>query len=227
MIGKSLFNVQENKMDIQDFIGINKYYSVPRRYNDLFCSPMRLAKSFDPTRMYCDKLSPCEKSDSRPNTLSSMFGLDSFPPHTDFALDHLPPRYILLYAPRPRIAKTVLFDVKDLLSAFDESTLSRSLFLVCGFKKRFYCNLVTHGKSGTFFRYNQAIMSPVNQEAKEVENYIHNDWKPSLAVDWNINKIVIIDNWLMLHSRTRCSEGDKNTVLWRLSLGVENQLESR
>jgi Taurine catabolism dioxygenase TauD, TfdA family. len=48
-----------------------------------------------------DRLSPKEKKDAHNNSLSRIYGLNSFPLHTDTAYFKIPVRYILLYSINP------------------------------------------------------------------------------------------------------------------------------
>jgi Taurine catabolism dioxygenase TauD, TfdA family len=194
------------------------WYSIPRNEKDLLYNPIKLARSLEPVKMQLDRLQPCEEGNARPNTLSSKFGLGDFPPHTDLALVDVPPSYILMHAPKPRLAKTQLFDTNDLLEAVGVDVINRSLFQVSGLRKTFYSNLVTYHKKMKFFRYNGQIMSPINQEAKVVDAYIRKKWKPWITIDWVQNKTLIFDNWLLLHGRTQCNAEDSNAALWRVSL---------
>ena len=89
----------------------------------------KIVNSVKPTRIEFQHLSAKHTDSARPNTLSAHHGNSQFPLHTDRALDGDPPRWIVLVAPRPRDAKTILFDKNLLINIFGYDFLFKSIFI--------------------------------------------------------------------------------------------------
>lgn len=179
---------------------------VPRRHGT---EPKikRLLNLLRPEKIQCNHLLPRTVANARSNTLSSRHGLDAFPAHTDFVTADVPPRYILLAAPRPRATETLIFDSCELTEFFGVEYLQRCLFLQSGRASR-YCRLLTLPQGKSIFRYNKAVMAPQNREARDVANYIDTVMKPVCRVSWKEYRFAVIDNWKALHSRGSCQNLD-------------------
>lgn len=170
-------------------------------------SVRRILKVLQPKKLLWQRLTPRTRDAARVNTLSSQHGLGAFPFHTDFATATVPPRYVLLAAPRPRETETLLFDAHGLISVFGLDYLLRCLFLQHGRTSR-YCRLLTLQEGRPCFRYNKAVMTPWNTEAHEVARYIEADVSPARRVDWLQHRLVLIDNWSTFHARSVCQAPD-------------------
>jgi hypothetical protein len=179
-----------------------------------------LARSLHPKKILCQRLTPHTRGDSRPNTLSSRYGLDILPAHTDFATAEIPPRYILLTAPRPRSTDTLIFDANDLIGHFGIDHLLSCLFLNHGKTKR-YCRLLTVPNGELLFRYNRAVMEPKNSEAEDVEIFINTKMKNVCRINWRDWRIAAIDNWATFHARDVCVDTDR-VGLFRFAIWGEN-----
>lgn len=180
---------------------------VPRRHGFLEPSVKQFLRLLQPEKLLCHRLIPRTREGARPNTLSSRHGLGAFPVHTDFATADVPPRYILLAAPRPRLTETLIFDAYELMEAFGLEYLQRCLFLQRGRTSR-YCRLLTLPEGNPLFRYNKAVMVPQNREAHEVSNYIETGMRRVCRVNWEEYRIAVIDNWNALHSRDACQRAN-------------------
>lgn len=160
---------------------------------------------------------PRSQEAARPNTLSSRYGKEAFPMHTDFVLRPRPAKYILLVCPIPRDARTIIYESFVLWDEFYEKA-ARSLFLVQGGKSSFVSRLVEREGAQKLIRYNPAIMRPLNHEAIDMENHLHNDIGQRIFVDWSCSGAAIIDNWRCLHGREALANGSDNG-LWRIAMG--------
>jgi hypothetical protein len=175
-----------------------------------------LLRLLQPKTLLCQRLTPRTKEAARSNTLSSRHGLEAFPFHTDFATTTIPPRYILLAAPRPRRTETLLFDAYGLIQQFGLEHLQRCLFLQHGRAPR-YCRLLTLPEGRPCFRYNKAVMTPQNAEAHEVANYIEGEAPQVFRVNWLQYRAALIDNWCTLHARSVC-QGSDSIGLYRFAV---------
>ncbi len=139
---------------------------------------------------------PIAKSNARPNTLSSRFGLEKFPFHTDNVLHDVPPRYLVFVAPLPRAVATLIWD--SLTLPFQSR--NRAIFLLQAQTQQKYIRLEQPYGTSSIVRFNGSLMTPLNQEAKDAVRLIevgHNN----VIIDWFKYKIVVLDNWRMLHGR--------------------------
>lgn len=178
-------------------------------------------RSFCPEVVHRQRIMPFMRSDARPNTLSSRYGLEAFPNHTDFAGYDMPARYIILTAPRARPTDTLVFDALELERVFGCNYLQRCIFLVRA-KRPFYCRLLTVVRGEPLFRYNSAIMEPKNIEACEIARYIETGMTSVCRVNWTETRASLLDNWTMLHSRdTYCA--DKVIGLVRFAIWGETR----
>lgn len=163
-------------------------------------------------------LVPKTHEDSRPNTLSSVFGLNPFPIHTDFATKAKPARYLILSAPRPREARTHLYDGNNLFIKFSKS-IRESIFLVHADKNPFAARFVDNVNGESIIRYNPSTMSPLNSMANIVDRYIKEEWIFDEEINWNDYRCAVIDNWRCLHSRGEVKETHNGCGLWRFAMG--------
>lgn len=63
------------------------------------------------------------------------------------------------------------------------------------------------------FRYNKAVMSPKNEEARELEKHIAESIEGQIQISWITFRFAVIDNWNAMHARTDCSRSDGTGLL--------------
>ena len=195
------------KEEIDRISATSPWRLVPRNRSSAQFSLSNFVKSLRPTKVICQRLTPRNQCVARANTLSSRYGLGKFPAHTDFATAELPARYVVLAAPRPRHADTLIYSTQQLLDTFGEEFLRRCLFLRRGTPPR-YCRIFVLVGEERLFRYNEALMEPINLEALEVADYVRSSIQTSCRVNWSENRFAIFDNWQVLHSREHCDGAD-------------------
>lgn len=166
-----------------------------------------IAKVLNITRLRHDKLKTVHQSKARPNTLSSRYGTNEFPLHTDFALDSNPPRYLILCAPRSREAQTVISSSSNISNTLK----SRAIFLVQDPRNRRYVTFEKTALSGKFIQFNPSIYLPQNTEAETLMALIEQNDNLE-TVDWKQCHRVIIDNWKCLHGRRASSVGSNGFI---------------
>ena len=145
-----------------------------------------------------------KENEARENSLSSRYGLNGFPLHTDFAALTNPPRYLLLLAPYPRETKTLLSDSIQLVNKFGMQDLQCCSFMLAS-PIPHYCRLLAGEDPNLIFRFNGDLMCPKNTIAKTVSAYIKTEMIAEATIDWKINCGAIIDNWRALHGREAVS----------------------
>lgn len=153
-------------------------------------------------RVESSRLVQFTKETARPNTLSSSHGLDAFPFHTDKVLSSQPPRYIMFFAPQPRLHKTLLFK---------PGTYFRELWDDAVFQVRLngrltYTTATFLSGSVRGIRYNADCMTPQNQAARDLARALLRCGVTE-AIDWNVNRQAIVDNWRCLHGREQAAIG--------------------
>src|SRR5260370_25819513 len=98
-----------------------------------------------------------------PNTLSSRYGLQCFPFHTDVAHWEHPARYLLLYCERPGsgLRPTHLQDsYRWMLEPDEKQAMLRDVWK-CGHAHPRLCTLATMNAQQFALRFDQACMSPL------------------------------------------------------------------
>lgn len=164
--------------------------------------------SLKPKKITRQYLSLDDKSTARPNTLSSRYGQNEFPFHTDFATSDTPANYIILATSRPRKTKTLLIDTNELIDHYGIDFLKRCLFIQKDQIAK-YRRLVTMIDNKPRFCYNPAIMTPHSNEAIDLEQYMKNNIKKIHSIDWTEKRIALLDNWNVLHARECCTDPER------------------
>jgi len=137
-------------------------------------------------------------------SLSSVYGLNAIPLHTDTAHWPTPCRYLVIACAEtgPMPAPTVLLDSRCVaLSDYEMTACQCAPFLIRNGRRSFYGAIKESGRE--FIRFDQGCMSPLSLQgqaamlafsAEHHEYALHShDWKPG--------EILIIDNWRVLHGR--------------------------
>ena len=168
-------------------------------------------------------LTPKIKEDQPRNTYSGNYGLDSFPLHTDLAHWHKPPRYVLLrcMVPDPRVHTSIL-KFTDATKDLPDNMICRALFK----PRRPLDNrhFLLRFKSDETYRWDQLYLVPENREAKIISSRL-SMIKRSLATEFKLTKtgqIVLIDNWKVLHGRSKIINPNSNRVIDRVYLAEIN-----
>lgn len=158
-------------------------------------------------------IQPKPKDTALGNTLSSRFGLGEFPLHTDGAGKILPPKYIFLEF-QGAFASSVSISLFDLNFIRETSEcrkyMHRYIFSVKNGVRNFISPIFNQNKHGDFFRYNPAIMKPLNDDAKKISSLIETNSSSHTGLITffpSEGSAIFIDNHRLLHSRGAMSEG--------------------
>ena len=173
-------------------------------------------------------LQPRIKSDNLKNQYSGTYGLNEFPLHTDLAHWEVPPRYILLRCLNgSQRAYTRLLDSLSLVSILDTRMLQRALVRARRpGRNRTICllPLVFHIDGVSGFRWDSLFLIPMNNAAKgtsQVLNTQSRNLEKSLALARR-GDTLIIDNWRVLHGRSKVLMTDTNRRIERVYLSETN-----
>ena len=168
-------------------------------------------------------LSPKNKDEFPKNTYSGNFGLENFPLHTDLAHWHIPPRYFLLrcLVPDPTIS-TLVLNFENALNGLSPSTISRALF-----KPRRKLNnrqFLLRLTEGELFRWDSLYLVPENKEAEEASSRLNaldeNQYQSVKLVERG--QTILIDNWKVMHGRSRVAENSTSRLIERVYLSEIN-----
>ena len=171
-----------------------------------------LLRELKPMRLRKANLRPVHSEQAASSTLSKFYGLDRFPPHTDYAHTEEPPHYLIFRSREPRAARTTIYDSLGIPPEMSR----RGIFHLSTGRNSFYTRFRQSAGDCTFVRFNSVIMRPVDLAAGVLQQYILEQMDPAIIIDWKINYMAIIDNWRMLHGRGRAVEG--NPPLQRLAV---------
>lgn len=158
-----------------------------------------------------DTLKVLNSESANGNSMSSRFGPNAFPLHTDGAYLRVAPRYILLHHHKPITkAGTLTYDTRELTS----SPKARDLLLRGVWRLENGCNsfLTTVGTKGAYghvhVRYDPCVMRPVCPLAIRAAEMLHEDLQAAVTAEWRYEPdcCLVLDNRRFLHGRPSCNE---------------------
>jgi hypothetical protein len=151
-----------------------------------------------------ESLSPMDQKKARPNSLSTIHGLASFPFHTDGAHLLQPPRFIVLVcaAPGSRPVPTTLVHFQHLrFRAAERARLEATPFLFRNGQRSFYSTICLSTRP--FIRFDQGCMEAIDSEGRAVMKAISDRALAmgSNDIHWRRGGALIINNWNVMHGR--------------------------
>jgi hypothetical protein len=172
-----------------------------------------------PRRQFVEHLRPIGSDHARPASLSKKYGLGVFPIHCDTAHWLTPARYVVLSCVHPGETDqaTVILDTSSLEFSPSEDDLARSaVFVVKNGRRSFYTTIVAQSRE--FVRIDRGCMEPVDDRGVDAfDLYDGARWSNKLVrVSWQVGKILLIDNWRMLHGRGATEGANSNRRLIRI-----------
>jgi len=137
-------------------------------------------------------------------TLSKIYGVNPFPYHTDGANNISPPKYIILenLSKVDTLTNTIIcpFDLKLLFK--EKPSLKDELFIILNGRNSFYSTILTERNNGlNFIRWNPLIMKSISNIPFDINNIINDNL--ITKINWNVGKVVIVDNWRCVHARSK------------------------
>ena len=159
-----------------------------------------------------------------PNTYSGIYGLQSFPFHTDLAHWRVPPRYLFLrcvtgYAEVP----TLLLDGQGLVDAATSDLLARAIFIPRRPQNGALTllRLCEHVEQGLRLRWDAVFLKPASKVG-DTANELVRAWlaeaEPISAALMQMSDTLLIDNWRMLHARAPIPSGCEDRKIERIYL---------
>jgi alpha-ketoglutarate-dependent taurine dioxygenase len=169
------------------------------------------------------KLSPKLKHESPSNTYSGNYGTYEFPPHTDLANWHRPPRYFILrcISPDPGVA-TVFLSFDKALKGLTRSIRERALFKPRRRieRKMFFLRF----SEDDLFRWDPLYIVPENSEAHTIGKHIQSLDKSKFdKVNLSYkSQTILVDNWRVLHGRSEITTPTSSRCIERVYLSEIN-----
>ena len=174
-----------------------------------------------------DELRPVRPQRASARSLSAIWGLGSFPFHTDGSAHRIPPRYVLLrLAPGAESQRpTLLQDFEALaLPSATRRSLARDVWLVNGGRGRFLTSILnsTAVKGESVLRFDMACMRPRSASPEAARALQRACASKPTRVDWESETVLVLDNWRVLHARGGATSAtdDAVRVLERVSVGA-------
>jgi L-asparagine oxygenase len=148
-------------------------------------------------------LVPTRAEDVHKNRYSGLYGMESFPLHTDMAHWHIPPRYFLLRCVQAaQNVPTYVVHSRDVFGPEAEMTLKRAIFRPRrGQDGRLTCLRL---REGDCYRWDPVFLRPVNELAVELRCRLlsRSADAPKHSVAFRESgDCMVIDNWKTLHGR--------------------------
>lgn len=160
---------------------------------------------------------------AKENTLSSRYGADAFPFHTDTAHWERPARYLALYCVDPGEGRrpTLIQDSRQWRLDEDETDLACRALWKTGHLRPRLCMFAESAEGELAIRYDMDCMRPMTREARELEALIEVRISRSAQtqIDWQPESLLIIDNRRMVHARGKSNGPDTSRVLKRALMG--------
>ncbi|SFU21052.1 Taurine catabolism dioxygenase TauD, TfdA family [Mesorhizobium sp. YR577] len=165
-------------------------------------------------------LKPKKECEAPKSQYSGMFGLEEFPLHTDLAHWAKPPRYLMLRCVlgTPHVG-TRLLPASAIVNAVGLQVLQRALVKPrrsSRYGKAGLLTLAFSSGSTLGLRWDSLFLTPMNAAARAVTDFMTGG-----DMKWGDGKEIfllqpgdtlIIDNWLMLHGRSRALAGRERII---------------
>jgi L-asparagine oxygenase len=165
-------------------------------------------------------ISPQKSAEAPRNTLSSLYGLGAFPFHTETAYWRRPARYLMLRCRNPGegARETFAYDLLDWSFSHREVLkLRRALWKVDGPHVFLSAILESHG-AHELFRYDMNCMRATTAACFEVDEIIRSRISKGspIRISWEMDLLVVLNNWRCIHARGPSQAPDMNRVLERV-----------
>jgi len=165
-------------------------------------------------------LTPRTAVTARANTLSSRCGFGPFPFHTDAAHFPTPPRLAFLRqrSRQKTSTPTLVTDVLGRATMQERRLLSDCVWVVNGGRGAFYTSILATSPRGDCLRYDSYCMRPAHDRFAKVEGLVQEMIAagPVYKIGWRPNKVLILDNWRVLHARGEVTAENSERVLERV-----------
>jgi len=168
---------------------------------------------------FVQKLLPTDAKGGYPHSLTAKYSLGDFPLHVDTAHWPTPCRYVILgcEAEGQTNRETVLLNFAELgVSKIERDALFNAPFKIRNGRNSFYSTILSKNRS--FIRYDPGCMTPATEHGFVAANIFAQIRTHQLKthLTWIRGKIVVIDNWRVLHGREQAIDNGADRVLKRV-----------
>jgi L-asparagine oxygenase len=169
---------------------------------------------------------PQSSQEAKANTLSSRYGMESFPFHTDVAHWTDPAHVVVLHCSNPGSGDrpTHIQDSRAWnLEPKEMDAILREVWKAGHVHPRL-CTIGTKSADGMCIRFDEACMVPMTGPARELAKQIatHVHLTPTIDVVWSVGTTLVVDNRRMLHARGRSIRPDTDRIVKRILVGGNN-----
>lgn len=169
-------------------------------------------------RQTVERIVPHTPSSAFAGSLSSKYGLEPLPLHTDTAHWPTPCRYLVMAcaAVGPVSTPTTLLDGQLVkLSEVEATACDRAVFLVRNGRHSFYGSIKRRDRA--FVRVDPGCMSPLSSDGELAIRAFGAERHESALYrhEWKVGEILVIDNWRVLHGRGDGAGTEPGRVLLR------------
>jgi hypothetical protein len=141
------------------------------------------------------------------NSLSDVYGIGEFPPHSDGAHLVSPPDYLIMRGSRNRKAQTLLWPAVKLLEVLGENAIDAEFSVKRG-GRTFSARFCAFAADGLRLRFNHDTMKPKNQSAADIHSWLRKPDVRPIVIDWEKTSLLVVDNQTVLHGRGRSEKND-------------------
>jgi alpha-ketoglutarate-dependent taurine dioxygenase len=165
------------------------------------CLIQRARRTF--SKVSLTQLRPKNQIEARTGTLSSRFGQNNFPFHTDFAFCPIPPRFIILLNETSRTFKSST-NISRFSSCSDD--LKKQLMMSNWMHSRGVGEIQVAGRfwfqNRLINRWDTNALRPTNEHADALVRPIDSALaRHQIPCEWRPHSAILIDNWACAHSR--------------------------
>lgn len=151
------------------------------------------------------EIRPIPPDEAPRGSQSAIYGVGSFPLHTDTVFWPMPARYVLLRGYGDTRRPTTVKRFSDLLRECHpriHKLAASSVWLVRAGPKSFYCSLAFRHGDVVGWRYDADIMVPANDAAMQLHKAMRQlVTSEGDSITWSGNVAAVICNWVSLHGR--------------------------
>lgn len=159
-----------------------------------------------------DTLRPSPQAEAHPNSLSSRYGLEQQPLHTDGAHLEEPPNVVLLWSEQSSDVPTRIWRPRR-VPTYEK----RGIFSITDGKD---VRLAPACDSDGMYRFDPICMRPLDHFSQLLcERFSNPPDEEVFAFQWDVpNTVLLIRNGVVLHGRSRVENHDSERVLFRAAM---------
>lgn len=169
-------------------------------------------------RQRVEYIVPQEADSAHAGSLSSQFGLEALPLHTDTAHWPVPCRYLVMACaePGPSPTPTILLDSHAVqIAASEVAACTSAVFLIRNGRRSFYGSIMERDRP--FVRFDLGCMEAVSADCIAASDpfSLRRNAERIYRYEWTRGDVLVIDNWRVLHGRGIAGRTARGRLLMR------------